>query len=610
VSAEIQRDSLDVDVLIVGAGPAGLACAIHLSDLIAMAREKGELKGAAASDEFTLMVIEKSAEVGDHMLSGAVLDPHGLEEVVPDWRNRQHPLTVPVKQEAMFFLTRSGKIKIPYTPPALNNHGNYIVSLNQFARWLNGIAGEKGVEVYTKMAGARPLFENGRLTGVITDDKGMDKNGSPRSNFEAGVELRAKITILAEGPRGSLTKEVLPKLGLDESRNPQSYLTGVKELWEIPAGKIQQGTVYHTLGFPLGMSHFGGSWIYAMSDTLLSIGLASALAHQDPRFDPHGAFQEFKTHPWIRLLLDGGKMVKYGAKTISEGGCFAVPKLYHDGLMLIGESAGFLNSMRLKGIHLALKSGVMAARTAFQALAAENYSAAMLSDYEKQFRASWAHQELWSVRNFHQGYEKGLVSGALHTAAQMVTGGRGFTARLGAKPDHLHIKKLSELPEARQTIQRKFDGVLTFDKLTDVFASGTKHEENQPAHLKVLDTNICVDRCTTEYGNPCQYFCPAQVYEMMDDDSAVGSPHPTDESRVGADLSRPMEGEQGRKGEREKDTSDSEIRNPKSEIRNRKRLQINASNCVHCKTCDIADPYGIITWTVPEGGGGPVYGGM
>jgi electron-transferring-flavoprotein dehydrogenase len=285
-------------------------------------------------------------------------------------------------------------------------------------------------------------------------------------------------------------------------------------------------------------------------------------------------------------------MVKYGAKTISEGGCFAVPKLYHDGLMLIGESAGFLNSMRLKGIHLALKSGVMAARTAFQALAVENYSAAMLSGYEKQFRASWAHKELWSVRNFHQGYEGGLVSGALHTAAQMVTGGRGFTARLKAKPDHLHMKKLSELPEARQPIQRKFDGVLTFDKPSDVFASGTKHEENQPPHLKVLDTNICVDRCTTEYGNPCQYFCPAQVYEMVE--VTLASP-PAMNNNVGADLSR---------------TGASEIQNPKSKIQNRLRLQINASNCVHCKTCDIADPYGIITWTVPEGGGGPVYGGM
>jgi electron-transferring-flavoprotein dehydrogenase len=317
------------------------------------------------------------------------------------------------------------------------------------------------------------------------------------------------------------------------------------------------------------MNHYGGSFIYAMSDTLLSIGLASALAYEDPRFDPHGAFQQLKTHPWIASLLKGGKMVKYGAKTISEGGHFAIPQLYHDGLLLIGEGAGFLNSMRLKGIHLALKSGIVAAKTAFKALEAQDYSAAMLSDYDRLYRESWVWGELWRVRNFHQGYEKGLITGLFHTVTQMATGGRGLSARLKSKPDHLHMRKLSELPQSGQAVAPKFDGVLTFDKVSDVYASGTKHEENQPAHLKVQDTEICAGKCATEYGNPCQYFCPAQVYEMVE------------------------AGEPGT-----------------SEIQNRLRLQINASNCVHCKTCDIADPYGIITWTVPEGGGGPVYGGM
>lgn len=557
---EFQRDTLEVDVLIVGAGPAGLATAVHLADLIAAAKNSGTLKGAAASTDFTMMVIEKSAEVGDHILSGAVLDPSTLSELVPDWQERGAPVTVPVTEEAMYYLTARGRLKVPWVPPAMNHHGGYVISLSQLVKWLGTVAAEKGVDIYTKMAGAAPIIEDGKFCGVVTDDKGLDKNGNPKPNFEPGAQIRAKITVLAEGPRGSLTKAIVPALGLDAGCNPQSYLTGVKEIWEISPDRIKAGTVYHTLGFPLAPSHFGGGWIYAMSDRLLSVGFASALAYKNPRFDPHGAFQEFKTHPWVASLLEGGKMVKYGAKTISEGGYFAIPRLYHDGLMLVGESAGLLNSMRLKGIHLALASGMMAAKTAFQALALEDYSAAMLSGYERQFRSSAARRELWRARNFHQGFSAGLVPGMMNTAVGLLTGGRGFKARLGAIPDHLHMAKLTDLGNPPPP-SRKFDGVLTFDKLTDVYASGTRHEENQPAHLKVGDPTICQTRCVVEYGNPCQYFCPAQVYEIVEDEGG-------------------------------------------------KRLHINAGNCVHCKTCDIADPYGIITWTVPEGGGGPAYSGM
>ncbi len=556
---DVQRESMDVDVLIVGGGPAGLATAIYLTRLISTAREDGTLKGAAANEELLIMVVEKGAEFGDHSLSGAVLDPKGLDELYPDWRDRDVPLATKVNKDALFFLTPKGKIKAPFLPAAMNNHGCYIVSLQQMVKWLGAQSEEAGVMCFTGTAGAEPIFRDGRLTGVITDDKGVDKNGNPKSNFEPGLELNAKITVLAEGPRGSLTKQVVKELALDKGCNPQGYVTGVKELWEIPKGRLKAGTVYHTVGFPLDFDTFGGGFIYAMSDELLAIGLVTTLAYKDPRTDPHGNFQQMKTHPWIASLLKGGKMVRYGAKTISEGGWFAMPRLYADGLLLVGESGGFLDAFRLKGIHLAFKAGMMAAETAFEALSNEDYSAKTLKAYQDRFDKSWAKQELWKVRNFHQGFESGLIAGGIHTVAQLATGGRGFTARLEAIPNHEHIARLSAMPQARQSMERKFDGELTFDKLSDVYASGTIHEEHQPAHLHIADTSICEGQCLQEYGNPCQYFCPAQVYEMVEDDAGV------------------------------------------------KRLRLNPSNCVHCKTCDIADPFQNITWVPPEGGGGPKY---
>jgi electron-transferring-flavoprotein dehydrogenase len=560
---------MDVDVLVVGAGPAGLAFAIHLTDLIEAARKKGELKGAAKSDEFMMMVIEKSADVGDHMLSGAVMDPRGLDELIPDWRERGCPVGPTVGDDAMFYLTRSGKMKVPYAPPAMHNHGYPLVSLNQLAKWLGKIAEEKGINIMTSTAGASAIIEEGKFRGVTTDDKGLDKEGNPKGNFEAGMELRARISVLGEGPRGSLTKVAVPALGLDKDCNHQSYVTGVKELWEIPKGRIKAGTVWHTLGFPLGMETFGGGFIYAFSEEQVAIGLVTALAAKDPRNDPHGYFQMMKQHPWLAALLAGGKMTKYGAKTISEGGYWAMPQLYSDGLMLVGESGGFLNSMRLKGIHLGIKSGMMAAEAAFDALQKEEYSAVTLQKYQDLFDRSWAKEELWKVRNFHQPYEKGLIWGMVNTGAQIVTGGRGFSNRIGATPDHTHVQHKVDFDSEGELTPSKFDGTLTFDKLTDVFASGTKHEEHQPAHLKVTDLDICAGRCVVEYGNPCTRFCPAQVYEMVEADANV-------------DAKKPR----------------------------RLRLQLSPSNCVHCKTCDIADPYGIITWVPPEGGGGPRYAGM
>ncbi len=558
---EIQRDSMEVDVLVVGAGPAGLATAIHIADLVQELKSQNALSGYLTNDEFTIMVIEKGAEVGDHILSGAVLDPRGLDELIPGWLDKGAPVESKVTNESMYFMTKSGRLKVPYVPKSMDNHGYYTVSASKIVKWLGSIAEEKGVEVYTGMAGVVPIIEDGEFKGVITDDKGIDKDGNQKGNFEPGIELRAKVTVLAEGPHGSLTKQTSTELNLNEGRNPQNYVTGVKELWELPAGRIKAGTVYHTLGFPLGMNLFGGGWIYAQDEMHISLGLVTSLSYKDPRTDPHAKFQEFKQHPWVSSLLKDGKMQKYGAKTISEGGYFAMPKLYHSGLMLVGESAGFLNSMRLKGIHLGIKSGMMAAKAAVKALANEDTSESMLKHYDDLFQRSWAKNELWKVRNFHQGYENSLVGGLLHTAMQMVTGGRGFSKRLHSKPDHKYTEKLNKSQHYSEPNAHKFDGELTFDKVTDVYASGTKHEENQPCHLQITDNTICVDKCPGEFGNPCQHFCPASVYEVSIEESKT-------------------------------------------------RLQVNASNCVHCKTCDIADPYGIINWVPPEGGGGPVYSGM
>ncbi len=557
-----KRESMDLDVLIVGAGPAGLSFAIHLTNLIENARSKGELKGILKSADFMLMVIEKSAEIGDHMLSGAVLDPIALNELIADWKELNAPVGPIVENDAMFWLTKEGKIKIPFQPPNMHNEGLPLVSLNQFVKWLGKIAEEKGVQIMTSIAGSEVIIEEGKFKGVITDDKGLDKAGNPKSNFEPGMELRAKLTILSEGPRGSLTRDAIASLNLDKGCNPQSYITGIKELWEIPKGRIKAGTVYHTLGYPLGTQLYGGGWIYAMSDELISIGFASALNAKDPRNDPHRHFQDLKKHPFINSLLKGGKMIRYGAKTISEGGYWAMPRLYADGLMIIGEAGGFLNSMRLKGIHLAMKSGMMAAETAFDALSKEDYTSITLKKYEEHFHRSWSARELYRVRNFHQPLAECMFTGFFHTGLQLITNGRGIKNRYSSRPDHTYYEKLTAEPKWSTPLERKFDGELTFDKLTDVFASGTKHEENQPCHLKILDLTICEEICTKEYGNPCQHFCPAQVYEIIkSDDGTV-------------------------------------------------KLQLNPSNCLHCKTCDIADPYQNIKWVPPEGGGGPKYGNM
>lgn len=552
------RESLPVDVLIVGAGPAGLSCAYHLKQMIKRANAAGNGPG-----EVEIMVIEKSREVGAHNLSGAVMDPRAIKELFPDWRERGFPVERIVEEEGVYYLTSTGKMKAPWTPPPLNNHGFPIVSINRVSKWLAEQCEAEEILIATETPGQHVLYDGNRVTGVQTGDKGINKQGEQKRSFEQGANIEARVTVLTEGTRGSLTKEVCNHLNL-HGEMPQTYVLGVKEIWELPKSLSTRGTVYHTLGYPLG-DLFGGSWVYSMRDNMVSIGLVTDLGYTNPYTDPHYNFQKFKEHPWIREILRDGKMLGYGAKTIPEGGWFSMPKLFADGLLLAGDSAAFLNAQRLKGIHLAMKSGMLAAETIFHALKKNDTSAATLKTYKEAVDASWIKEELWSVRNFHQAFESGLVTGMVHAGAQFFTRGRGFTAKMLSPETHTHMKKVKELglknrDDVIASRAKEFDLKLTFDKLSDVYKSKTLHEEDQPVHLHVADTEICRTKCREEYGNPCQFFCPANVYEMV-----------ADEERGGV------------------------------------KLQINASNCVHCKTCDIMDPYKIITWVPPEGGGGPEY---
>jgi electron-transferring-flavoprotein dehydrogenase len=552
-----ERETLEVDVLFVGAGPASLSGALRLRQLIdAHNRSAGP---GRRLENVSIAVIEKGREIGAHSLSGAILDPHALRELFPGIDCSAIPMAVPVRTEEVCYLTSHQKLRLPWLPPPLRNHGNYIVSLNRFVKWLAEKAEAQGIDLFPGFAGVGLLFEDDRLIGIRTGDRGLNKEGKPKSTFEPGVDILAKAVVFGEGVHGSLAKQLIQRLGLDAGRNPAAYALGIKEVWEVPHNLALSGQVIHTLGYPLREKEYGGGFLYHSGDSV-SLGLVVGLSYGNPFLDPYVEFQRWKSHPLVRSLIAGGKMTHFGAKSLPEGGHYAIPKSSFHGGLLIGDSAGLLNSQRLKGIHLAMKSGMLAAEVLYQAVQKGDFSEVVLSQYESLLAQSWAGRELYAVRNFHQGFEHGLLAGMVQGGLQMLTGGRGWKRRLRSRPGHERLHSLTDRnnPVDRPPAALVIEGSRTADKVSSIYYSGIEHEEDQPSHLLISDLSICHSRCAAEYANPCQRFCPAGVYEMVD----------------------PGDGTE-------------------------RRLQINSSNCVHCKTCDIMDPYQIITWVSPEGGSGP-----
>ncbi|HYH43116.1 MAG TPA: electron transfer flavoprotein-ubiquinone oxidoreductase [Burkholderiales bacterium] len=543
---------MEYDVVIVGAGPAGLAAAIRLKQL---ASEKGA--------EIGVCVIEKGSEVGAHILSGAVIDPRSLNELLPDWKAQGAPLNAPVSEDRFVFLTESGSRRVPefMLPGCFKNHGNYVVSLGNVCRWLGQQAEALGVEIFPGFPAADVLYdEAGAVKGVVTGDMGVDREGKPTDAYQQGMELHGKYTLFAEGCRGHLGRRLQDKFRLRQGVDPQVYGIGLKELWEIKPEKHQTGLVMHTAGWPLERDTYGGSFFYHMEDNLVSVGFVVGLGYKNPYLSPYDEFQRYKTHPAIREFLEGGKRIAYGARAISAGGLQSLPKLVFPGGALIGDDAGFLNASRIKGSHAAMKSGMLAAQAAFDALQAGRASDE-LSAYPEAFRGSWLHDELHRARNFKPFMSKGLYSGTLMVGIdQVLLRGKAPWTLHHHHADH---ETLTPKDRAKPIAYPKPDGVFSFDKLSSVFVSNTNHNEDQPVHLTLRDPAVPITVNLPLYDAPEQRYCPAGVYEIV----------------------------------RESDGSSP-------------RLQINAQNCVHCKTCDIKDPTQNIVWVTPEGGGGPNYPNM
>ncbi len=542
--ADVERERMEYDVVVVGAGPAGLAAAIRLKQL-----------AAAAGSELGVCVVEKGSEVGAHILSGAVFEPRALDELIPDWRTRGAPLNTPASEDRFLYLTRNRALRLP-TPPQMRNHGNYIISLGNLCRWLAGQAEELGVEIYPGFAAAEVLYDdNGRVRGVATGDMGIGKDGTPSERYTPGVELIARETLFAEGCRGSLTKTLVERFRLRDGSDPQTYAIGVKELWEVAAEHHQPGLVIHTIGWPLDTATYGGSFLYHLEDRQVAVGFVIGLDYQNPFLAPFEEFQRFKTHPAIRGFFDGGRRISYGARALNEGGLQSIPQLDFPGGALVGCAAGFVNVPKIKGSHTAMKSGMVAAETIFARLIGD--SSAEVRD---ALRRSWVWDELYRVRNIRPSFRLGLWGGLAYSALDtyVLRGRAPWTFH--HHPDHTQLTRASAAPRIDYP---RPDGKITFDRLSSVFISNTNHEEDQPAHLKLRDPAKAIGVNYRLYDSPEQRYCPAGVYEIV---------------------------EEAGTGE--------------------KRLQINAQNCVHCKTCDIKDPEQNIDWVVPEGGGGPNYPNM
>jgi electron-transferring-flavoprotein dehydrogenase len=552
------RETMEYDVVIVGGGPAGLSAAIRLKQL-----------AAEAGREVSVCVLEKGSEVGAHILSGAVIDPRALNELIPDWQAKSAPLNTPVTEDRFMVLTPEKAFRIPngLLPPLMNNHGNHIVSLGNVCRWLSAQAEALGVEIYSGFPAAEVLYdERGAVRGVATGDMGVARDGSHKPEYQPGMELHAKYTLLAEGCRGSLSQELMARFNLRDGVDPQKYGIGIKELWQVAPDKHSKGLVIHTQGWPLDSRTGGGSFIYHLEDNLVAVGFVVHLNYENPHLSPFDEFQRFKTHPAIRGTFEGGKRIGYGARAINEGGLQSIPKLVFPGGALIGCSAGFVNLPRIKGSHNAMKTGMLGAEAVFAALG-EGRAHDELREYPEAFRKSWVYEDLYKVRNVKPGLKWGLWPGTLHGGLHMWLNDLGLGALVGwtlrhGMADHETLKPAAQMPKIEYP---KYDGVLTFDKLSSVFVSNTNHEENQPVHLQLRDPAIPVRVNFALYDGPEEHYCPAGVYEFVPDEASGGAA---------------------------------------------KRLQINAPNCVHCKTCDIKDPKQNIHWVTPEGGGGPNYSNM
>ena len=544
----VERESMDYDVVIVGAGPSGLTTAIRLKQL-----------AAEQDQDLSVCVLEKGSEVGAHILSGAVLEPHTLDELIPDWKERGAPLNTPAKEDYFLFLTRETSYRLP-TPPQMHNHGNYVISLGNLCRWLATQAEELGVEIYPGFAAAEVIYDDdGAVAGVITGDMGVGRDGQPTEQFAPGMELHARYTVFAEGCRGSLTKTLFERFKLREGVDPQTYGIGIKELWEIDPAQSQPGKIIHTTGWPLDPRTYGGSFLYHMENNQVAVGFVIGLDYENPHLSPFDEFQRFKTHPDIRPTFEGGRRIAYGARALSEGGFQSIPKLTFPGGLLIGDTAGFLNVPKIKGNHMAMKSGMVAAEAVFAAAAAGR-SADEISEYPERLKKSWLWDELYAARNIRPSFRWGLWGGLLYSAVDTYVFRGHAPWTLHHHEDHSALKPARDCPKIEYP---KPDGKVSFDKLSSVFISNTNHEENQPCHLTLKDASVPVRINLALYDAPEQRYCPAGVYEIVRD----GANHEP-------------------------------------------RLQINAQNCVHCKTCDIKDPTQNINWTVPEGGGGPNYPNM